>query len=306
MGENHCYQGYIVNFPMFKNILFPALFLLYLLYSCVEVAVPDGKDRYALDIGDCLFETGPSTFEIITWNVRDFPLLGEATIVALADIIRRADPDLIAFQEIVSEEDIESLINLLPGWQAVFRMVSDLNPAFLYKTSEVTLIGQPVSLFTNESEAFPRPPLLISVEHHSGIRMFLINIHLKCCSGSENESRRRTAGILLKSFVDEKMPSEKVLILGDFNDEIDTAQPLNVFYDFLIDSMNYRFLDMGIARGNPELWSYPLWPSHIDHFLATNELFGGQPVPEILAFDRCDTTYFTLISDHRPMMLRIK
>ncbi|MBS0001347.1 MAG: endonuclease/exonuclease/phosphatase family protein [Cyclobacteriaceae bacterium] len=292
---------------MFRNFLFPAVFLMYLLYSCGEVAMPDGTDRYALDIGDCLVETGPSTFEIVTWNVREFPLLGEITIVALADIIRRADPDLIAFQEIVSEEDLESLTNLLQGWQAVILEVSDLNPAFLYKTSEVTLIGQPVSLFENEPEAFPRPPLLISVEHHSGIRMFLINIHLKCCSGSENESRRRMAGILLKSYVDEKLPAEKVLILGDFNDEIDApGQPENVFYDFLADSLNYRFLDMGIARGNPELWSYPSWPSHIDHFLATDELFAEDLKTEVFAFDRCDAAYLDWISDHRPVMLRFK
>jgi endonuclease/exonuclease/phosphatase family metal-dependent hydrolase len=291
---------------MIKNKLFPAAFLMILLYSCGEFAVPDGKDRYALNIGDCLVETGPSTFEIVTWNVRDFPLLGEITIVALADIIRRADPDLIAFQEIVSEDDLESLTNLLPGWRTVFKEVSDLNPAFLYKTSEVTLIGQPVSLFIDEPDAFPRPPLLISVEHHSGIRIFLINIHLKCCSGSENESRRRMAGLLLKSFIDEKLPADKVLILGDFNDEIDaTRQPENVFYDFLADSLNYRFLDMEIAMGNPELWSYPLWPSHIDHFLGTDELFDEDLSVNVLAFDRCDTAYLTSISDHRPMILRL-
>ena len=48
---------------------------------------------------------------------------------------------------------------------------------------------------------------------------------------------------------------------------------LNVFDIFIKDDGNYQFVDMGIAFGSSENWSYPTWPSHLDHILISNELF---------------------------------
>ena len=45
------------------------------------------------------------------------------------------------------------------------------------------------------------------------------------------------------------------------------------FKNFIDDDTNYLFADMLIAQGNSMNWSYPTWPSHLDHILITNELF---------------------------------
>ena len=42
---------------------------------------------------------------------------------------------------------------------------------------------------------------------------------------------------------------------------------------FVDDNMNYLFTDMPIAQGNISEWSYPNWPSHLDHILITDGLF---------------------------------
>ena len=46
----------------------------------------------------------------------------------------------------------------------------------------------------------------------------------------------------------------------------------NVFQIIIDDSENFLFADIEIAEGTSLNWSYPWWPSHIDHILITNEL----------------------------------
>lgn len=292
---------------MFGKIFLPAIFILILFYSCSQDPADKVADLEVLGVNNCLTPTQFQTFEIVTWNVREFPVQEEKTIQLMADIIRKETPDLIAFQEITSEPDFKTLIDKIPGWEGVILPASDLNPAFLYKKSEVNLIGKVIPLFSNEKDAFPRPPLLISVEHHSGLQVFLINIHLKCCSGVENERRRKAASEILKTYIDDKLSKEKVIVLGDFNDEIVSydGTPI-VFSNFTKDSLNYAFADMDIALGDPQFWSYPGWPSHIDHMLITNELFEDHVFTKTLGYDLCDPSYLLQVSDHRPIMIQLQ
>jgi endonuclease/exonuclease/phosphatase family metal-dependent hydrolase len=290
-----------------NKILLPAIYLLFILNSCQKDTIREEYLFQDFEFEECLISTDPSTFDIITWNTKEFPLQGEKTVSLLSRIIQLGNPDLIAIQEVSNETDFMSLVDRLPEWEGIILDLTDLNPAFLYKSSEVNLIGTPVALFRENPEAFPRSPVMISVEHQSGLQLFLINIHLKCCSGKANENRRRKASELLKWYVDEKLSGERVMILGDFNDEISGMDSTNnVFYNFIRDSLNYEFTDLDIARGDPEYWSFPGWPSHIDHFLISNELFERDLITRTLLFDQCDSSYFTYISDHRPLIVRIQ
>ena len=63
------------------------------------------------------------------------------------------------------------------------------------------------------------------------------------------------------------------MVIGDFNDELNDNFINNIFQNFIDDFENYLFTDMSIANGNPQNFSFPNWPSHIDHILITNELF---------------------------------
>jgi len=67
---------------------------------------------------------------------------------------------------------------------------------------------------------------------------------------------------------------------------------------------------MDIAEGNPAFWSYPSFPSHIDHILITNELFDEfeSSDSEITVFN--PNNYVSnsqmYISDHRPVAIKLQ
>ena len=62
---------------------------------------------------------------------------------------------------------------------------------------------------------------------------------------------------------------------------------------------------MAIAEDESLGWSYPSWPSHIDHILITNELFGNHIETTTLKFTECNNSYSFAVSDHRPVMVRL-
>ena len=69
---------------------------------------------------------------------------------------------------------------------------------------------------------------------------------------------------------------------------------------------------MLIAQGNSIDWSYPTWPSHLDHILITNELFADfQNFNSLVSVIRIDdymgawSNYENNISDHRPIGLKL-
>jgi len=103
-------------------------------------------------------------------------------------------------------------------------------------------------------------------------------------------------------------------VIGDLNDIITDLPINNVYQMFIDDSTNYAFADMSIAIGASSEWSFPGWPSHLDHVLITNELFTefSNPNSEIKTIKVDDylagglAEYDLNISDHRPVGLRVQ
>jgi len=154
-----------------------------------------------------------------------------------------------------------------------------------------------------------------------GENIIIINNHFKCCgdgyldiddSGDE-ETRRYIASNLLKEYVDTNFQNDNVIILGDLNDILTDNIENNVFQMILDDSDNYHFADMDIAQGSSSDWSYPTWPSHIDHILITNELFDelentSSDIQTIKIDEYIDggwSEYDQNVSDHRPVALKL-
>ena len=99
-------------------------------------------------------------------------------------------------------------------------------------------------------------------------------------------------------------------MLGDFNDDIVESNQNNVFIDFINDSENYFFADTHIANGPSSDWSFPNWPSHLDHILITNELFDDVNNENTFTFKIDDymngwSNYDYYISDHRPVAINV-
>ena len=259
------------------------------------------------DLRNCIkANTGDKTLDLVTWNVHEFPVQGKLTIDRLASIIISIKADIYAFQEIKTSDDFNKLLEILPGYEGFIDISSGQNLAFLLKKDEIKETGTIESIFGDDTYLFPRPPLVIPVTDKSGNQVTLVNMHLKCCEGAENEYRRQSALEKIKNYIDTTLGGIKVILLGDFNDEIDDAPDRNIFSAFMNDSLDFRIADLQLAEGSSDDWSYPSWPSHLDHFIISNELFDYDYSVNCLKPDFCDSLYFSVISDHRPVLLQIK
>ena len=261
----------------------------------------------------------PETFDIVTWNIEDFPKLGQLTVDSVTQVIASLDMDVWALQEISSTFGFQVVVDNLPGYEGFLANGSFKELAFIYKTGVVE-VDTIYEIYTNLSREFPRPPLVMEMSY-LGNDMVVINNHLKCCGNGaidlndpwDEERRRLDAMILLKQYIDTQFPNDKVILLGDLNDKITDLAVHNVFQPVLTDTLNYFFADEAIAYGNSGNWSFPSFPSHIDHILITNELFTefAEDSTQVVTIRPDDflsggfTQYSQIISDHRPVALKL-
>jgi len=276
---------------------------------------------YCQSLSNISFGTD-STFEVVTWNIEWFPKNGSTTVDSVSKIIESLDVDLLGLQEIDDTAICRQMVNNLPGYELFMDNSWFGGLAYVYKSSSISINSiykiYDTSPFWN---AFPRSPLVMNLTF-MGEDIIVINNHFKCCgdglldigNSSDEEARRYQASSLLKQYIDTNFPSSRVIILGDLNDILTDASANNVFQMFLDDSTNYLFADEAIANGSSTDWSFPGWPSHLDHILITNELFGevsntGSEVKTIKIDNFMAgglVNYDNHISDHRPVGLKIK
>ena len=271
------------------------LFLLVIKEESVVEEDEEENNKYA----NCLSTLKNDELNVVTWNIEFFPKKDALTSSLVADIVKNMDADVIAVQEINSISNFNDMADGLAGWESqVINLSGSLDIGYLYKTSEVSVISNARSVDISVS---PRPPVEITIKHTNGLEVTFLNIHLKCCGGESNVSRRRSASIAMKTYIDDNLPNDNVILLGDFNDDIDINDD-TPFENFINDSNNYWFADTEIAAGSSENWSFPSWPSHIDHILITNELFDNLTEVKALKMEECLSNYDADITDHRPIM----
>lgn len=260
---------------------------------------------------NCIPETGTSTFDVVTWNIENYPKSTSATPALVAEIVQAMNADVIAVQEISNASNFTTLANSIPGYAGIIpNQNNGLKVGYLYKTSEVT-INSSSQIYTDDACAFPRPPFVLNVTHVSGLQVTLINLHLKCCDGSNTScgsdiDRRKSASTKLKTYIDENLSTANVIVLGDFNEDITEPEGNGVFTNFKSDPANYEFADMTIAECSSAYWSYPSWPSQLDHLLITNELFTKVSDVRVVRLNECESGYYNTVSDHRPVLLRLQ
>lgn len=252
------------------------------------------------------------SFEVLTWNIENFPKRNGATITSLARAVKSLHVDLIALQEIESDSDFLTLVDSLNEYLG-FRASSaygDINLAYLYHVRSFS-VDTIYEIYRREN-AFPRSPLVLRGRWQN-IPVIVINNHYKAYDDDESRERRAAASELLVHYIQTNFPDDRVVVLGDLNDELTDNQYSNVFLPFLNRTQDFKFADMSIALGSSTNWSYPTWPSHIDHIIITNELFNDfTQITTVVTTIRVDdyfpggwNDYETTISDHRPVGLKI-
>ena len=270
------------------------------------------------DLDELYFGTD-ETFEVMTWNIEWFPKNNQITVDYVTQIIQALDVDILAIQEVDDTDMFNQMLNGLPEYTGYLESEWFAGLAYIYKT-DVIEINDIYEIYTTSPywSAFPRSPMVMNL-NFMGENIFIINNHFKCCGDGtmnlddlgDEETRRYTASNLLKEYIDTNLPNENVIVLGDLNDILTDALENNVFQMIINDSKNYLFSDMEIAESSSTDWSYPTWPSHLDHILITNELFDeldNSDIQTIKIDEYLDggwNEYDQNISDHRPVALKL-
>jgi endonuclease/exonuclease/phosphatase family metal-dependent hydrolase len=289
--------------------------ILSLLIMIFAVAQSSGQTFEELEFGT------DATFEVVTWNIEWFPKDGQTTVGYVSEIIEALDVDLIAMQELDDTDMFDQMMDGLENYVGYYESGWFAGLAYIYKPDAIE-INDIYEIYTTEEywSAFPRSPMVMDL-NFNGENIFVINNHYKCCgdgildfgNNSDEEYRRYVANELLKQYIDANLPDSKVVVLGDLNDILTDSEDNNVFQMILNDTDNYLFADLEIGQGNSSNWSYPTWPSHIDHILITNELFDVlENENSAISTIKLDEyfpggwwDYDGAVSDHRPVAMRL-
>ena len=280
------------------------LLLVLLIISCTQISPI--TDSEIINEGITPIEEIPDSlafFDIMTWNIEQFPI-HESTTEKVISIIDSLSPKIIAFQEINSEDEFSNIITQLPYYNG-YRSSSasfSINLAFIWDTSFVKNVDI-YEILTSQSYPLPRAPLVMECRINE-MDFIIINNHLKCCD--DGAERREEAIILLKNYIESNFNNDRVILLGDLNDNLSDPENFNVFLPFLNDRDSYIFVDEFF---NVENYSYPSYPSHIDHILISDELYDiyNSQYTKTLTIKLGDTVenYFYQVSDHLPVYLKL-
>ena len=293
---------------MIKNII--TLCFLYLVFSCAnpieKEANDSGNDSLLPDLN---LEDG---IEVVTWNIEQFPKLGQRTIDSVANIITSLNADIYCLQEISNLSMFLELVEILDGYSYVASDATEyLNLVVLYKNNQFVVRNQS-NLFTDNMYEFAyRPPLRLEMTFlgQNAIDFTLINMHLKCCDSGNGFDRRKASASILYDYLNLSVEAGVVhhIVVGDWNDDLSDTYSENSFNIFLDDTDNYKYVNYDYANsGYIIAVSYPNYPSFIDHIMISKDLFeeaGNGDIQTIRLGDYI-SGYDQIISDHRPVVWR--
>ena len=283
-----------------------------------------GADQESTDARTESLEFGSEqSVDILTWNIEAFPKEGFASAEALVDLLTALQPDVVAIQEVWSQAHLEWVAQTLGTFQISATPESEATGLyFLFDTRTAELVTPAQTILRANAYDFgSRAPIQIDLMVH-GTSIRLINLHYKCCGDDQigdtywdEEVRRLRASGVLKGYLDRLSSSSPVVVLGDWNDALTDPDPQNVFRPFEEDSTHYQFADLDIAQPeNQQSWSFPSYPSHLDHILVNRPLIPvlnqDSTLVRTIRVDQASGPgthdYFQTLSDHRPVGLSFR
>ncbi|MDP2274277.1 MAG: endonuclease/exonuclease/phosphatase family protein [Archangium sp.] len=271
-------------------------------------------------------EDRPETVDVGSWNVEWFgapdngPLDEVAQQRNVKNVIKQTNLDLIGLVEVVSEDAFKTLMAGLPAYEgllvtdprvtngAAYYSANEQKVALLYKRRFT--VDSAKLVLMEQSYAFAgRPPMEVhlSFTEDGAPRTLVVMVtHFKAMANSDGYTRRITASNALKWYLDGTYPSRWVLVVGDFNDDIDVStyqrkpSPLAPF----VNDPAYRFTTDSLSAAG--ISTTANFSSTIDHHLATDELarrFVADSA-KVLRPEAWVTDYVLKTSDHYPVVTR--
>ena len=266
------------------------------------------------------------TLEVVTWNIENFPKTSDPNdaIDGVVGVILGLDADVYGVQEITSASAFQDVIDRLNAADSLNSYDGRLNTpnactgrqltGVIFKSNLVSIISAGPILQDGCDIFAGRPPFeayLRATHNRQTFDFYLIVVHLKAFDGVSERARRTEAIRRIHNYVEDRTAGggdPDVIVVGDWNDELDDPDSLNVFSAFLNDGADFSFLTEQFAGSSTE-YSYigGSFRSLIDHILISSSISGTYPAVStaILKPDLTFSSYPSVVSDHRPVGAKI-
>ena len=313
--------------PLARRALAPVLVALSLA-ACEQPAAVTARHAPAGPHATVIPAQGTAaTLDVGNWNLEWFgdptngPTDDALQLANVKDVITGSDLDVWGLEEVVDATEWNTL-KTLPGYTGIlandaavtsgstYYTSTEQKPALLWKTSEATLVSAKLICTANDTDFAGRPPLEVKLNvtlNGTTQQIVFIVLHMKAFNDATSWQRRQNAAVALKSYLDATYPTQKVMVVGDWNDDVDTsitAGEPTPYANFVNDPSRYTFAtkvltDAGIA-------STVSYTDFIDHQLDTNEMYATYVAgsAKVYRVDSYITNYGTTTSDHYPVLSR--
>lgn len=251
-------------------------------------------------------------------------------------------PDVIAVQEISDENLLASIVAQLPGYAVICsdrfsRSFEAPDPTFpaqkiclIYNTAVVEILEEKVLFEQIYDEArlglndlldgYPTdnpssfwssgrlPWLITAIADINGVKekINFINIHGKSGSTSEDLERRRFDNQALKDTLDAFYADENILLLGDYNDDLDESIGSGPStYEVFLSDPDFNGITVSLSEAG--LRSFIFNDNVIDHITLSNELYDNYLEGSEVLFIPFNLieNYANTTSDHLPVSVRL-
>lgn len=253
-----------------------------------------------------------TTLEVVNWNLEWFgspemdPSNDNQQEQNIKTIMQNIGADVFGLIEVVDEARLANIVSQMPGYSYVIcNYGSHTNPfesnpgplslaqkaAFVYKTSMFSNItttpllsvgvNTAADLSNDQYNAWSsgRFPFMMSADVTLNCvtkNMKFVLVHAKANTSPTNVSydRRKAGADALHTLLNEQYPNDNIIILGDFNDDLDqsiTAGETTTSWDaFTTDATNFTALTLPLSlAGKKSTVSYN---DVIDHVVVSNDL----------------------------------
>ncbi|HEX8697583.1 MAG TPA: putative Ig domain-containing protein [Myxococcaceae bacterium] len=238
-------------------------------------------------------------------------------------VVLNAGVNLWGLVEIADSADFQAFKTQLPGYDGFLSddprvpLGSNYYPASAQKLgvlydSRLSFQSASLILTSSANDFAGRPPLRVNfLTNINGVQspLTVIVLHMKAFSDQSSYDRRQRAGEALKSYLD-AMPSDRVLVVGDWNDDVDQSitfsggVPLPSPYEnFNADFNDYAFVTRPLSLAGES--ASTSFTDLIDHTLATNEVMTHYLPNSVHVLRPAWITDFDgTTSDHYPVLSR--
>ena len=283
-----------------------------------------------------------ATLDVVNWNILWFgstaagqgPTNDDLAQANIKRVMDSLDADIYAFSEVVDINRFKTLIESSTGYGYTVSdycsnaantssgsYASGQKIAFAYRKSMITNVTArgllKSSTAANSNWASGRVPFLLQADVVNGTatkKMNFILVHGKSGSTASDHLRRKDGAKELKDTLDASFNAANVIILGDYNDDLDSTisegvNPALTSYDDIVkdstDADRYKSVSMILSKtGHNSLIGYS---DFIDHVIISNELesdYINGSVRLIREVNDWIANYATTTADHMPVVSR--